>query len=339
MIEFLQLPEERRRTFIAQTATETGMTEKAVEKDWWVTLVLRAIFTLPMAEHFVFKGGTSLSKGWGLIQRLSEDIDIALAPEAFDREYKLTPTHSYVKTLKREGTEYTSTVIADALQARLLEMSVPDTMFSLSVALIPPTRPDTDPQTILVHYTSFYPSNRYIEDSVKVEFGVRALKEPFADVSIMSEIGRHIQVTSYTEQPFTVRAVVPVKTLIEKLLLLHEKFTGKEPDQIKIAERQSRHLADIVRLKQKGIHEEILADTTLFEAIVVHRRHYVRLRGVNYDEMRIATLLIVPPPPAEAKFREDYAVMLEEMIYGEAPDFDTILAELSELKQFLQQKH
>jgi hypothetical protein len=338
MIEFLQLPEERKRTFIAQAATETGMKEKAVEKDWWVTLVLRAIFTLPMAEHFVFKGGTSLSKGWGLIERLSEDIDIALAPEAFDREYRLTPTHSYVKTLKREGTAYTSTVIADALQARLLEMGVPDTLFSLSVTLIPPTRPDTDPQTILVHYTSLYPANIYIADTVKVEFGVRALKEPFADVSIVSEIGRHIQVTSYTEQPFTVRAVVPEKTLIEKLLLLHEKFTGEEPDQIKIAERQSRHLADIVRLKRKGIHTEILADTTLFEAIVAHRRHYIRLRGVNYDEMRIATLQIVPPPAAEAKFREDYAVMLEEMIYGEAPDFDTILAELRELTQLLQQK-
>ena len=338
MIEFLQLLEERRRTFIAQTAAETGMTEKAVEKDWWMTLVLRAIFTLPMSEHFVFKGGTSLSKGWGLIERLSEDIDIALAPQAFDREYRQTPTHSYVKTLKREGTTYTSTVIADALQAKLLEMGVPDTLFSLSVTLIPPTRPDTDPQTILVHYGSLYPANKYIADTVKVEFGVRALKEPFADVSIVSEIGRHIQVSSYTEQSFTVRAVVPEKTLIEKLLLLHEKFTGGIPDQIKIAERQSRHLADIVRLKRKGIHKEILADPALFEAIVLHRRHYIRLRGVDYGQMTIATLQIVPPPAAEAKFREDYAAMREEMIYGEAPDFDTILAELKELTQFLQQK-
>jgi hypothetical protein len=338
MIEFLQLPEERKRAFIAETATETGMTEKAVEKDWWVTLILRAIFTLPMAEHFVFKGGTSLSKGWGLIERLSEDIDIALSPEAFDREYKLTPTHSYVKTLKREGTAYTSTVIANALLMRLLEMGVPDTLFSLSVALIPPTMPDTDPQSILVHYISLYPANKYIADTVKVEFGVRALKEPFADVSIVSEIGRHIQVPSYTEQSFTVRAVVPEKTLIEKLLLLHEKFTGGEPDQIKIADRQSRHLADIVRLKQKEIHIKIITDPALFEAIVMHRRHYIRLRGVDYDQMTIATLQIVPPPTAEAKFREDYAVMQEEMIYGEAPDFDTILVELKELTQLFQQK-
>ena len=338
MIEFLQLPEERKRAFIAETATETGMTEKAVEKDWWVTLILRAIFTLPMAEHFVFKGGTSLSKGWGLIERLSEDIDIALAPEAFDRDYRLTPTHSYVKTLKREGTNYTSTVIADALLMRLLEIGVPGTLFSLSVTLIPPTRPDTDPQTILVHYTSLYPANKYIADNVKVEFGVRALKEPFADVSIVSEIGRHIQVPSYTEQSFIVRAVVPEKTLIEKLLLLHEKFTGENLDQIKIAERLSRHLADIVQLKQKGIHKKLLADSTLFEAIVMHRRHYIRLRGVDYDQMTIATLQLVPPSAAEAKFREDYTVMQEEMIYGEAPDFDTILAELKELTQLLQQK-
>ena len=74
MIEFLQMSKERKLIFIAQTATETGMKEKAVEKDWWVTLLLRAIFTLPMAEHFVFKGGTSLSKGWGLIERLSESF-------------------------------------------------------------------------------------------------------------------------------------------------------------------------------------------------------------------------------------------------------------------------
>lgn len=338
MMEFLQLPEERRRAFIGETAAETGMTEKAIEKDWWVTLVLRAIFTLPMAEHFIFKGGTSLSKGWGLIERLSEDIDIALAPEAFDREYKLTPTHSYVKTLKREGTAYTSTVIADALQKRLLEMGVPHTLFALSVALIPPKMPDTDPQTILVHYNSLYPTNIYIADAVKVEFGVRALKEPFADVSIVSEIGHCIRVASYAEQPFVVSTVLPVKTLIEKMLLLHEKFTSGEPDQIKIAERQSRHLADIVRLKRKGIHAEILAHPTLFEAIVVHRKNYIRLRGVNYDQMTMATLQIVPPPAAEARFREDYAIMQEEMIYGEAPDFDMILVELEELTKFLQEK-
>src|SRR5258708_33146311 len=111
MVEFLQLPENLRRQIIEQVNVRTGMSLKAIEKDWWVTLVLKALFSLPMRQHFIFKGGTSLSKAWKLIERFSEDIDIALSPEAFGREYRQTPSHSYVKTLKKEGCVYTSNVI------------------------------------------------------------------------------------------------------------------------------------------------------------------------------------------------------------------------------------
>lgn len=86
MIEFLQLPEETRRLLINQITIKKGMTTKSIEKDWWVTLVLKALVSLPMASHFIFRGGTSLSKGWKLTERFSEDIDIALAPEAFGKE-------------------------------------------------------------------------------------------------------------------------------------------------------------------------------------------------------------------------------------------------------------
>jgi len=71
--------------------------------------------------------------------------------------------------------------------------------------------------------------------------------------------------------------------LIEKLFLPHENFTGGDARQIKIAERQSRHLADIARLKRKELHAQIIAEPVLFEAIVMHRWHYIRLRGV-YEE-------------------------------------------------------
>lgn len=335
MTEFLESPEERRRLFIGQVSGDTGMSQKAVEKDWWVTLVLKALFSLPMAQHFIFKGGTSLSKGWGLIERLSEDVDIALSPEAFGKEYRMAPTHSYVKQLKRLGTAYTSTTIADTLQARLLDMGVPETLFAISVELVNPIMHDKDPQTLFVHYASLFEPNPYISDNVKVELGVRSLQEPFSDVEICSEIGRRIKVTSYTEVPFIVRAVVPEKTMIEKLLLLHEKFSREGADELLIAERQSRHLADIVRLKQKGIHERISANPALFHRLVQHRRHYIRLKGVDYEQMTLKTLNIIPPPASEAQFRQDYAVMQTEMIYGEAPDFDTIIAELRHLAKQL----
>ena len=103
MTEWLTLSDEQRMTSLEQAQINSGIVPKAIEKDWWVTLVLKALFELHQAIHFVFKGGTSLSKGWGLLSRLSEDIDIALSPEAFKMSYENTPSHSYVKKVKKTG--------------------------------------------------------------------------------------------------------------------------------------------------------------------------------------------------------------------------------------------
>ncbi len=80
MIGWLQLNEEQRRAVIDEAEQLSGIYAKAIEKDWWVTLTLKALFQSAYSQYMVFKGGTSLSKGWHLIARLSEDIDIALDP-------------------------------------------------------------------------------------------------------------------------------------------------------------------------------------------------------------------------------------------------------------------
>lgn len=76
MIGWLRLSDEQRRAAIEQSFIRSNIAEKAIEKDWWVTLALKALFSMPQSEHFIFKGGTSLSKGWKLIKRLSEDVDV-----------------------------------------------------------------------------------------------------------------------------------------------------------------------------------------------------------------------------------------------------------------------
>jgi hypothetical protein len=124
MTGWLKLTDEQRRTSIAQAAIASGITAKAIEKDWWVTLTLKALFESPYAKFFIFKGGTSLSKGWKLIERFSEDIDIALDPMAFGRDYKINPSHTYVKTLKKEGCAFTSTVLLDALKAQFTHLGI-----------------------------------------------------------------------------------------------------------------------------------------------------------------------------------------------------------------------
>lgn len=330
MIEFLQLPKDVRLQLIAQVNARTGMSLKAIEKDWWVTLVLKALFSLPMREHFIFKGGTSLSKAWKLIERFSEDIDIALAPEAFGREYRSTPSNSYVKTLKKEGCLYTSTVIKDALYAELVAIGVPTDLFTIEAEAVNPLMRDKDPQSLYVRYSSLYDLNEYIAEAVKVEFGVRGLKEPFAEVNIQSILAEELNSPAYSEKPFAISAVDPRKTFMEKLLLLHEKFATGHVDGL-AGERQSRHLSDLEQMMQKGIVQQVLHDSELYTVLLEHRRQYVRLKNVDYETMQLAGLWFLPPQPLMDPFRRDYEVMRSEMIYGSSPDFDTLIDQLREL--------
>lgn len=226
MIGWLKLTDEQRRETINQAFTKSNIAEKAIEKDWWVTLILKALFSMPYSEHFIFKGGTSLSKGWKLIERFSEDVDIALAPEAFGMEYKKHPSHSYVKMLKRKGCLFTSTVLKETLGKQLVYMGVPKGIVTIVAAPIPETLPDRDPQTLHIRYKSLYPPNSYLADEVKIEFSVRSLKEPFAPVGIQSILFENFPNPAYREELFEVMAVEPRKTFLEKIILLHEKFNS-----------------------------------------------------------------------------------------------------------------
>ena len=83
MNTFLQLPASERRLALQQVEAQMGLQAFSVEKDFWVCWTLRELFTLPdIGGHLTFKGGTSLSKAWKLIERFSEDIDLIVDKDA-----------------------------------------------------------------------------------------------------------------------------------------------------------------------------------------------------------------------------------------------------------------
>jgi hypothetical protein len=327
MTGWLQLTDEQRRTSIAQAAVVSGITAKAIEKDWWVTLTLKALFESPYAKFFIFKGGTSLSKGWKLIERFSEDIDIALDPIAFGREYKTNPSHTYVKTLKKEGCAFTSTVLLDALKAQFNHLGIPMNDIAITAETVPETIPDRDPQTLYVKYKSLYPPHGYIADEVKVEFSVRSLKDPYATITIQSILSEVFPNIAYAETPFEVVAVEPRKTLLEKAFLLHEKFLNVNTDKIKI-ERLSRHLYDLVKLMDTETGIKALKDHEFYATLLTHRKSYIKLGNVDYDTLHYSTLSFIPPDAVIEMFRQDYRAMQAAMIYGASPDFDTMISGL-----------
>src|SRR6185312_5257325 len=148
MIGWLSLTEDQRRETLRQAARISGISPKAIEKDWWVTLVLRALFEGPWASFMVFKGGTSLSKCWNLIERFSEDIDIALDPKAFGMRYKSMPTKGDIERLKRQGCAFISKELREALETQLARMGVPTGIVTVTAETVSEKMPDKDPQVL-----------------------------------------------------------------------------------------------------------------------------------------------------------------------------------------------
>lgn len=325
MTGWLKLTNDQRKETLDQVQRVTGINVKAIEKDWWVTFVLKALFQTPMAGYFMFKGGTSLSKGWKLIPRFSEDIDIALHPSAFGRNYLDNPSHSYVKQLKREGCAFTSTAIKDALQQSLLSLGVPEGMFEIIAEEVNPTMPDKDPQSLYINYPSLYAPNPYLADAVKIEFSVRSLAEPSEIIQIHSLLNEYFPNPAYAETPFPVRTVVPRKTFIEKVLLLHEKFANPALSKLQ-GDRMSRHLYDLVIMMQTAVMQEALNDKGLFNGLLKHRAGYIRV--INYEGMTVESLAFIPSPDLMELYRQDYEFMQANMIYSESPDFADLMKEL-----------
>jgi predicted nucleotidyltransferase component of viral defense system len=170
MIGWLQnLDDDARRISLNQASLNSGIISKAIEKDWWVTLVLRLLFTSKYATYFVFKGGTSLSKGWGIIDRFSEDIDIALSSDAFGMPCKVKPSKTFVEQLRREGCLFTSNEIVTELRKQLEKLQIPVELYSIEVEAIRNDMPDTDPQTISLNYKSLFEPNPFLPERVKME--------------------------------------------------------------------------------------------------------------------------------------------------------------------------
>jgi predicted nucleotidyltransferase component of viral defense system len=109
MIKWLSIPEATKRNAYVQIAEQTGMSAFAVEKDWWVVQTIAIIFEMDVAKHLVFKGGTSLSKAWKLINRFSEDIDLSINRDFFGFSGELS--RSKRTKLRKTASEYIYQVV------------------------------------------------------------------------------------------------------------------------------------------------------------------------------------------------------------------------------------
>jgi len=319
MINWLSLDKGRQVDLFTQAGAETGLPPFAIEKDAWVTLVLRMLFTSELSEHIVFKGGTSLSKVYGLIERFSEDVDLAIDRGYFG--YGGILSKGDIRKLRRASHDFSMNVAPKILHAQLEKYGIDSGLFDI---VVPNTKvSDQDPEIIFVNYESVIEQEGYLPDRVQIEIGARSLNEPFATSSIGSITDETIVDSEFVEEPFKVKSIIPEKTFLEKMILLHEEFQKPE-DKIR-SHRMSRHLYDIYTIHNTQYGSSALKDDDLFRSICTHRAVFTPVRGVDYDVLKLSDLNIFPKGYLAGLYEDDYQAMRENMIYGESPEFDKLI--------------
>lgn len=325
-MKFINLPTSAQQRFIRVLSHNSGLDPQIIEKDWWVTAVLRALFSLPYSESLSFKGGTSLSKCWKLIERFSEDVDIAVSREFLGFSGDLSKTQISDK-LRRAACSFVRERLQFDVKDRLLEQGVPADCFTVDVNVTSITT--TDPERIEIQYKSNFSSNPYIKSHVIIEVSGRSMSEPLKPVELRSILEDNFPESPFVEQPIIVNAVIPERTFLEKICLLHEEFS-RSPEQIRV-DRMSRHLYDIIKITDTDIANRALSNRELWNSIVEHRHKFIGLKGFDYNTLTPDRIHIVPPDTIIEQWRKDYDVMREIMVYGDSPEFDDLIDQIRAL--------
>jgi hypothetical protein len=340
--QFLQLPAIERQDIFEAEASQLGTLASYVEKDFWVCCVLDILYNALSPEHprILFKGGTSLSKVYGLIDRFSEDVDFTIFAEdlGFPGETELATSNLSGKKKKQLAEEIKSTT-GDYISQQLkedIDKIVVDLFAGCSVAVDPAAQ---DRSTLLFSYPSlFTPDARaYVQPKVKLEGGGRSAVDPHQAHSIKPLIANTLP-----DWDFAVENVITIdaqRTFWDKVFILHGWYCGYR-DQHSFTsdpQRASRHYYDVAKIYKSEIGKLAINNDDLREKVRQHKLNFFNAAWKKFDEAVPGSLFIVPTGELLAIVQRDYLAM-QEMMTGDVPEFENIVRNLAELESLVNEQ-
>ncbi|GHU57451.1 nucleotidyltransferase [Bacteroidia bacterium] len=322
-MSWLDLEKEERYAVLEETSKKIRLQPYIIEKDWWVVQTLRLITKMDIAEHLVFKGGTSLSKAWKLIDRFSEDIDLAINREFFGFSGDISRTQ--VGKLKDVSNKYLSNDFLFSLKIAFKDAEIGD----VGISVIDRKDPDDDPVKIAVTYPTIAEYSYYVKPHVLLEIGSRSLMEPSTLCPFRSMIGEEFPNLDFADEDIHIRCVNPERTFLEKLFLLHEEHQ-RPPEKMK-TKGKSRHFYDIYRIAQTSYADKAVTDKELYNSIVAHRERFTKIGRVDYASHFPPNLNPIPPEALMPEWERDYAEIQGQMIVGESVSFVEIINEVKRI--------
>jgi hypothetical protein len=327
-LKFLELTADERGLYIEQAAVRRNVSPVLLEKDFWVCWLLGMLFESEFAGHLVFKGGTSLSKVFGVIERFSEDIDLSLSPEFLKLPDAGTSRNQANKWMTR----------AEAACAQAVKSQIAPALETIAEAVLGKrdggwfeflTDAHTNSPVLLFHYPLSQPEGfEYLKRAVKLEFGSLTDQQPAGQHGVRPWVADILQ-EAFPDWRCQVVALEVERSFWEKATILHAEY--HRPAEKPMPDRFSRHYADTAALAKHPTASKAIDQHELRDRVVAWKGQFFGSSWANYDQARPGTFRLVPPAGRLPALRQDYEAM-RDMYLSEPIPFDGILTTLAELE-------
>lgn len=319
-------PASDRRDLFTEAAGRLGMNPAIVEKDFWVCWILKRLFSEPELQgQMVFKGGTSLSKVYGLIDRFSEDIDLILDWRLLGYGLDESGGHKSAAVSRTRQSRFNEEMNAKAagyIRGTLLGQ------LNQLLAAVPTAAPEidpNDPHTVNVGYPAAF-SAGYIRPQVRLEIGPLASWVPSSSRIIRSYAAEAFP-QAFVDPICAVVAIDAERTFWEKATILHQEAHRAAA----IPARYSRHYYDMYKLANSPIKNSALSDLGLLKDVLEFKDRFYYTSWARYDLARPGTFRLAPPEIQTFALARDYRAM-REMFFREPPEFTVIMDGLAALE-------
>lgn len=328
---FLRLSREDQREVLELVREKTDRPTHLLEKDIWVVWTLGALFDSPLAADLTFKGGTSLSKAYKVIDRFSEDIDLTydirkLIGDLVGNDQGLPDNRSQANKWRKAVRERLPDWIAANVRP-IIESALARDQIDAELEI-----GGEENDKLLLRYPALKQGTGYVAPVVTLEFGGRATGEPHEILPVACDMDGHVENISFpTASP---RVMSIARTFWEKATAAHVYCAQ---GRIR-SERFARHWHDLAAIGRSRYFLHTIADRAVADIVARHKSFFFVEKDaggsvIEYLSAVSGRLKIVPEGEARDALAADYAEMLADSIMiGEALSFEQLMQACSEIE-------
>ncbi len=318
------LPIQDRADLFRAASQKMGVNEAIIEKDFWVCWTLDYLFhRSKWKDKFSFKGGTSLSKAYNLIQRFSEDIDLIIdwtllgykRNEPWD-DRSNSKQDKFNKEVNSKTNIFLTESLIPAIKTDFSKLLGQEVKISLE-----------DNQNVLFHYPRSFTNNSILQ-AILLEIGPLAAWVP-SEEKILTPYCANYYPKVFEKQDTSIRTVMAKRTFWEKATILHQEANRNKNKQL--PPRYSRHYYDLSRMTDTVVEKEAFSDLNLLQEVVAFKKRFYRSPWAQYDNAKPGTFKLSPLTHHLKELEKDYRSM-KSMLFGDIPSFEKILRDISKLE-------